>query len=291
MRLKNIFILFIGLFVTHLAFADTWIKGIYLTQSTAENTAKLRSFIQNAKANGINTFVIDVNRRSNAYSKNIQLVNNSGINYVARVVLFPDGGVKSQVLSKAYWEKKYALVEYATLLGADAIQLDYVRYKPSQYPSAQNARDIYEVIKWFKNRLAYKGVPLQIDVFGIATIKPSNYIGHNLPLFADSVDAMCPMVYPSHYAPYAQNSKDPYGAVSSMLAAMHDQFGGVHNFKIYPFIEVYNFRYPLGGKAQLNYIHQEIKAVEDGSVNGWYFWSPNNQYAPLYATLRSYNVR
>ncbi len=31
-------------------------------------------------------------------------------------------------------------------LGADAIQLDYIRYKPTQRPSSQNSLDIYQVI-------------------------------------------------------------------------------------------------------------------------------------------------
>ena len=267
-------------------FANQWIKGIYLTQITAENSKRLCRLIQAAKLYGINTFVIDCKRDSRAYRKNISLVKQNNIRYVARIVIFPHGGTNEQILSKKYWEKKYRLAELAIQSGADEIQLDYIRYRSSQKPSPQNAENIHEVIKWFKQKLNAQNIPLQIDVFGVASFGHSMHIGHNLKLFGETVDAICPMVYPSHYEPYRKYAKIPYQTIISSLRALHAQFNHDTPCKIYPYIELSNYRYPLTYQQRLHYIYRQLKAVEDGDVNGWFAWSPNNKYRILFKVLQ-----
>lgn len=265
--------------------ASAWVQGIYIHEGTMKNARYLQYLINRSKEVGINTFVIDYRYGSAAYQKNIQLVNQSGIKYVARIVVFPDGGTNREVLSQAYWEKQYKLVARAIQLGAQEIQLDYIRYDTSQPPSARNAQNIYRVIKWFKNKLQAQNIPLEIDVFGVATFGESYYIGQSLPLFADSVDAVCPMVYPSHYEPYLKYARMPYFAVRSSLAALRAQFHDNVPFKVYPFIEMYNYRYPLSQSEKIDYISKELTAVEDSMVDGWYAWNIHNNYDNLFTIL------
>lgn len=288
MKAKFIALIF-GLIFASNVFAHYWVKGIYLTQYTAENTRKLRNFIHAAKLYGINTFVIDCNRNSRNYRKNISLVKQNNIRYVARIVVFPHGGIKSQILSPNYWAKKYRLAQLAINLGANEIQLDYIRYRPSQRASSQNARDIYNVIKWFKQKLNTHNIPLQIDVFGVASFGHSKNIGHNLKLFGDTVDAVCPMVYPSHYEPYRKHAKIPYQTIINTLYALRAQFNFNPPFKIYPYIELYNYRYYLSYQQRLNYIYQQLRAVQDSHVNGWFAWNPNNHYNILFKVLQKYH--
>lgn len=266
------------------------VRGIYITQTTLETTPTITYLIDRSKASGINTFVIDFDRPSNLTNKNIQLVHNAGIKYVARIVIFPDGGTPEQVRSEEYWEKKYRLVQEAIALGANAIQLDYIRYKPSQPPSEQNAKDIYRVISWFKEKLAPQGVDLQIDVFGIASFGSSRYIGQDIRVFANTIDALCPMVYPSHYEPYQYHSQRPYQTVYTSLSAISRQMDDNLPFKLIPFIEMYNFRYPVAVNDKPKYIYAEIKATEDAGTDGWYAWSANNKYDSLFETLKQYQV-
>ena len=176
------------------------IKGIYITQSTLENTAYLSYLIERAKAVGIDTFVVDLNRPSKKYRTNIGLLKQNNITYVARIVIFPNGGTPAEVTSEAYWEKKYTLVQDAIAYGAEEIQLDYIRYNTKQPASHQNAKDIFKIIQWYKDRLIAQNIPLQVDVFGISSFGEAVNIGQNIKLFSKSVDTICPMVYPSHYA-------------------------------------------------------------------------------------------
>jgi len=271
--------------------ADNWRRGIYLTQATAENTPYVQYLINKSKEVGINAFVVDLqSKKTNNYQKNIQLIKQNGIKYVARIVIFPNGGTDDEVLSQSYWEKKYELVDQAIKFGADEIQLDYIRYASSQPPSEQNSENIYKVIKWFKTKLATQNIPLEIDVFGISLFRDSVYIGQSLTLFYDAVDAMCPMVYPSHFEPYQKYAKMPYYAIRSALVAMHKQFYGNIPFKVYPFIELYNYRSPLSAQEKVKYIQAEIKAVEDSNVDGFYVWNPHNKYDILFSILKNQQI-
>ena len=266
-------------------------KGIYINQSTAENPRFLNYLIKRAKSVGINTFVVDVARVNPVYKRNIAKVKRNGLRFVARVVIFPGGGNHGQITSRHHWDKKYRLINHAVNLGADEIQLDYIRYNTKRPASRQNAHHVHRVIKYYKNKLLRSGVPLQIAVFGETSFGPSHRIGQNVRVFAPSVDVVNPMVYPSHYEPYKVHSRQPYKTVFSSLKAMKHQFRGRMPFRLIPYIETYNYRYRLPGKARHDYIHAQLRAVQDANAHGWYAWSANNRYEPLFQVLSNRRVK
>jgi len=269
----------------HRADFSSKVKGIYISQSTLENREYLQYLINRSQKAGINTFVIDVNAVSNAYEKNILLVKNSGIRYVARVVIFPFGGDRSKVKSEAYWMKRYRLVDAAINLGADEIQLDYIRYAASNAASAQNSQDIHEVIRWFKDKIGNRA-KLQIDVFGESSFKESRHIGQHIPTFAPSVDAVCPMLYPSHFEPFREHARKPYDIIYAALMTLKKQFAGENiPFQLYPYIELSNYRHSFTDEQLVGYINSQIRAVEDAQADGWYAWSAGNKYDRLFDIL------
>ena len=266
------------------------VKGIYLTQYTLENTAYLNYLIKNAKAAGIDTFVVDLETPNKRYQANIDLLKSNNINYVARIIMFPDGGTPAQIKNPTVWQKKYALVKQAIDWGATQIQLDYIRYNTKQKPSPDNAKDILAIIQWYKDKVSAQNIPLQIDVFGVASYGESKHIGHNISLFAESVDAICPMVYPSHYEPYVKHAVTPYETVYDSLNRIKKQFDNKTPFKMYAYIELSNYRYPMSRSKKLNYIRAQIKAVDEADIEGWYAWSPHNRYENLFRVLNDGKV-
>ncbi|MBS0288416.1 MAG: hypothetical protein JSS07_00090 [Proteobacteria bacterium] len=286
--LKNIISVLVLPFLVYSAI--TWAapktKGIYINQGTLENSSRLRYLIDESKAVGINTFVVDLQKTTKNYQKNIDLIKSNGLRYVARIVVFPDGGHAKQIKSNSYWEDKYKLVENAISYGADEIQLDYIRYSTKQSPSPQNAKDVKEVIQFFKDKLNAKGIPLQIDIFGEVSFKESPRIGQNIQLFADTVDVVCPMVYPSHYHPYQKHSAEPYETVYKSLTSLKSKFDKMP-FKLNPYIEASNYHYKWSNAKKTSYIISQIKAVEDANADGWFVWSPQNHYDNLFAALKS----
>lgn len=273
----------------HVGTASAMVKGIYLTQSTLENTPMLNYLIDRSKKVGISTFIVDLEKPSPRYEKNIQIIKNNNINYVARITIFPGGGTREQVHSQAYWDKKYKLIERALAYGASQIQLDYIRYNTKQIPSSQNSKDILKIIQYYKEKV---NVPLQIDVFGISSFGESKYIGQNIKLFSSSVDVICPMVYPSHYVPFDVHVKIPYKTVYDSLAAIKNQFNNQPlPFKLIPYIELSNYHYLLSHEKKMNYIYSQIQAAENAGADGWYVWSAGNYYDNLFKVLETKQVR
>lgn len=270
---------------------QAWVRGIYVTQPTLESSKNIKYLIKNAKKLGINTFVIDFYKMRRRYRKNIALVKKNNIHYVARIVMFPHGALSSQVHSKKYLQKRYHQIMQAASLGAEAIQLDYIRYRKSRRASTKNAKDIYKIIKHVKELLRGKGVKLQIDIFGVAAHRESLHIGQNVPLFAPLLNAICPMVYPSHYEPFRYHAKRPYETVYDSLVSLREQLKDFPDVKIYAYIELYNYRYRLSRAAKVKYILAELKAVRDAHANGWYAWSAKNKYAILFSILRNHGVK
>jgi len=71
--------------------AEAWDKGIYLTQYMLEKPDKLNYLLKEAKATGINTFIIDHDYYSSHYAAAIAKVKAAGIKNVTRIVVFTDG--------------------------------------------------------------------------------------------------------------------------------------------------------------------------------------------------------
>lgn len=287
---KAFYLLILPLFLSLVTNVFAWDKGIYLTQYNLEQSKKLDYLIRQAKASGINTFVIDHEYMSPHYAPAVAKVKKAGIKYVVRVVVFDAGGSPSQVKSQAYWEKRYRLVESAIKAGADAVQLDYIRYSSKQPANPQHAKDVYQVIKWFKAKTSAHNVPMEIDIFGEVSYYPSMHIGQDIKMFADSVDGVNPMVYPSHFWPYQKYSKDPYKTVNGSLNSLMSQFKGKPPFKVRAYIEATNYHYlkKTSNAEKQKYLLAQIRAVEDAQgVSGWYVWSANNVYDNLFTVLQN----
>ena len=287
---NSLFVLIFTVFsLSSVSVAQAYVKGIYVTSSTANHTRTMNYLVKQSKAAGINTFVVDVYGRSKRYAQNVRMFQRHGIRYVARVVVFPHGGTQAQVANKKIWENRWRRAQYAISLGAKEIQLDYIRFKASNYSSKQNAYKINKVIKFFKDRLRGTGVKLQIDIFGVAAHRPSKTIGQNIPLFAENIDAVNPMVYPSHYEPYRYHAVRPYKTVLDSVSALKRQLRHHPRVKVYAYIELYNYRYPMSRANKVKYILAQMQAAKNGGANGWYAWSARNKYSLLFSILKKYD--
>jgi hypothetical protein len=274
--------------------AHAWDKGIYITQYMLENPEKLDYFIRESQAVGINTFVIDHEYYSSRYAPALAKVKAAGIKCVVRIVVFSDGGNAKQVKSQAYLDDKYKMIEDAIKSGADVIQLDYIRYSSKQPANPQHAKDIYQILKQFKSKINAERVPMEIDIFGEVSYYPSMHIGQDIKMFADSVDGVNPMVYPSHYWPYQKYSAEPYKTVNQSLNSLTGQFDHKQPFKVHAFIEAVNYHYvkKTSNAEKQKYLLEQIRAVEDAqNVSGWYVWSANNVYENLFEVLKNNKTR
>jgi hypothetical protein len=254
-------------------------QGIYLQHYTAMTPKRLERLIDNALDVGVDTFVVDLLARTKNYEKAVQRIQERGIKYVPRIVMFADGGNHEQVHDRAVWEKRWQLAQYALELGAKDIQLDYIRYSSKNSPSPQNALDIREVLRFMRQRVNDGGGRLQIDVFGEVGYGPSTHIGQDMSLFAPEIDTVCPMVYPSHY--------QPYETVHSSLVGIQKQMGPAR-VPVLAYIELFNYHFKLSTPERIDYIRAQLRAARDAKAEGWIAWSAGNRYDILFELLRRY---
>jgi len=260
------------------------VRGVYVQQFTVEDEPKLHELIDKAKAAGMNTFVVDLWRRSPQYAKAVETIRNAGLHYVPRITLFPDGARPGQIDDRELLEKRWRFVDYALKLGATDIQLDYIRFSSRNAPSPENASKVLAVIKFFQQRIRERGARLQIDVFGEVSYAPSIRIGQDMRLFAPELDAVCPMLYPSHFEPYKETALVPYETVHGALVALERQTKN-HAIPVYPFIESFNYRHRMTDAERAVYFEAQLEAVLNSSAQGFYVWSVGNYYDIPFAVL------
>jgi putative glycosyl hydrolase protein len=263
---------------------DLSVRGIYVQQPTALDAGKLRYLIDNALKVGLNTFVVDLWARSPGYAEAVKTIQTAGLSYVPRITLFPGGASPEQVNDQQLLEKRWRLVDYALKLGAKDIQLDYIRFSSRNVESEHNADKILEIVRFFRQRIAQRGARLQIDVFGEVSYGPSMRIGQDMRRFAPELDAVCPMLYPSHFEPYKETAKVPYQTVHGALLAMARQTKA-NPLPMYAYIEGFNYRYKMTDAERTEYLDAQVQAVLDSAARGFYVWSVGNYYDILFNVL------
>jgi peptidoglycan/xylan/chitin deacetylase (PgdA/CDA1 family) len=248
--------------------------------------------------------------------KFIERVHAEGIHCVARVALFHDdrlamrkpqyalkskrtGGVWREQGSLAWVDpslkevQDYQLAIFKELIaaGVDEIQYDYVRF-PAQGDTpdikwstmgTQKAKS--EVITaWVKRaheELKSTGVLISADVYGVVAWDQGidvRITGQNLTEMAPYLDALSPMLYPSHF--YGTFDKKTYppdhpayfvGEGVKRVGKKTEGSGVV----IRPWLQAFPYRIRNYGPG---YVATQITAGDAAGGNGWLLWNAENSY-------------
>lgn len=236
-----------------------------------------------------------------------------GIYTIGRVVLFkdntlarrrpewavhkPDGSVWTNYNGTAWvdpyrkevWEYNLAIAEKAAEAGFDEIQFDYVRF-PSDGPLSlarysrpdhdkkTAAKNIVDFLAAAEKRLRPKGVKLSIAVFGLTTTDDTGMgIGQRIGNMTDHVDAVSPMMYPSHYAKGEYGIKNPNRApykTIQMGLRDADRRLGEHFARLRPYLQDFSLGYHYGPAE----VKAQILAAARLGVTNFILWNPGNRY-------------
>lgn len=174
--------------------------------------------------------------------------------------------------------------------GFDEINVDYVRY-PSDgdlksidlsHLQKSKAETIQDFFVTLDAALQDSAIPLSADVFGL-TMSASNDvgIGQKAVLIAPSVDALAPMLYPSHFwngtygipVPAAEPYRVIYKSLSDGIAKLDAV--GISKEKLRPWFQDFDL---LGVPYTADMVHAQIQAARDLGINSWLMWDPRNTY-------------
>lgn len=197
------------------------------------------------------------------------------------------------------WEYLTELAEMAADLGFDEIQYDYVRFPVGSdanaadygvdmttYPKQQAIQDF---LSYAGERLHEKDCVVTADVFGtiIGSETDVQSVGQDYTVLGQTVDAISPMVYPSHYANGVFGLKvpdaNPYETVFAAMEGSVEELREIPEAEravVRPWLQAFTATW-VPGHISYNgpQIREQIQAVYDAGYEEWILWNATNRYS------------
>ncbi len=197
--------------------------------------------------------------------------------------------------AKESWDYNIAIAKDVLNQGFDELNFDYIRFPSdgdlgdlsfSLWDSTSTTRvsvigDFYAYLR--------KNLPdavLSADIFGLITEGSDLGVGQKIEYAYQYFDFVCPMVYPSHYAPmylgYENPAEYPYEVVRNAMENGLIKLNAFRNTtstkaKLRPWLQDFD----LGADYDKDMVRLEIDAVSDAlgeDFSGFMLWSADNFY-------------
>ena len=186
---------------------------------------------------------------------------------------------------KRVWKYNVDIAVQAAKLGFDEIQFDYVRFPSDgdlsqiRYPGV-HAQPMGWTIpmfaKYASSRLKPLGVRVSVDVFGLSATRNLG-IGQFPRRISPYVDAIYPMVYPSHYVSGEYNIVDPDSRPGTTVAySLRDFRTAVRGrtTKLIPWLQDFSLRRTY----TLSDVQDQIQAARLEHAKGFMLWNAEGVY-------------
>jgi hypothetical protein len=186
---------------------------------------------------------------------------------------------------KRVWAYNVAVAKAAAKAGFDEIQFDYVRFpSDGDVDSAifrggkrgANGWVIAGFVHYAAERLRPLGVRVSVDVFGLSATRDLG-VGQVPRRLARYVDAVYPMVYPSHYRSGEHGLDDPSSkpglTVSRSLRDFRRALRG-RKAKLIPWLEDFS----LGRTRTSEEVRAQIQAARRSGTAGYLLWNALGEY-------------
>jgi hypothetical protein len=187
---------------------------------------------------------------------------------------------------KRAWDYAVSIGAAAARAGFDEIQFDYVRFPTDgdvskiKYPvrvHEPKAKTIARFIRYATTRLHPLGVRVSADVFGLSATRDLGIGQRPGKLARAGLDAVYPMVYPSHFysGEYGLNdpNANPGQTVTDALLYFETQLQGT-NTRLVPWLQDFS----LGRTYTYDDVAAQIDAVRALGLHGWMLWNPLGEY-------------
>jgi hypothetical protein len=183
------------------------------------------------------------------------------------------------------WKYNVDIAQQAAKLGFDEIQFDYVRFPSDgdlsqiRYPGKHAQPMGWTIpmfLKYARTRLKPLGVRISTDVFGLSATRNLG-IGQFPRRISRFVDAIYPMVYPSHYVSGEYNIVDPDSRPGTTVAySLRDFRTAVQGTKanLIPWLQDFS----LGRAYSLADVQDQIQAARLEHAKGFMLWNAKGIY-------------
>ena len=188
------------------------------------------------------------------------------------------------------WEYVTHIAQDLIAQGFDEIQFDYIRF-PTDGKNMANAQFRWKsegmdkesaLVSFLRYARANIDAPIGIDIYGAnGWYRSGTRTGQDVELFAEYVDVVCPMFYPSHFEQsflnYAPASERPYRVY--YYGTYRNTVIGRNKLIIRPWVQAFylNVSYDRAYYNE-NYVRQEIFGVRDSVNRGYMYWNQSGRY-------------
>lgn len=198
---------------------------------------------------------------------------------------------------KRNWEYLLEIAKEAVKAGFKEIQFDYIRfhetmsYERVDIPASPSKTEIItEFTQYMYENLKPYGVYVSADVFGtiITSQIDAEIVGQDYKELVKNLDYICPMVYPSHYAPgsfgIAYPDLQPYELLLSSMqysnTVMKEIPRGERRASVRPWLQSFTATWV---KPHQEYTSEEVRQQVDGAydaiINEWLLWNGAGKYS------------
>jgi len=294
------------------------IKGIYLSPGVIHSSYGLNKFYQMVDLGLLNTAVIDIKDVKgrvmfSLYSDFIKVAKEKGIYLIARQCVFKDryfalkdsgryalkdtkGNIWFEEKS-GYWTdpslkevRNYNLriIEKAYEIGFDEVQFDYIRYPSGSKRYKNNTNKLSRLLQFLDTAITHAppGRKISLTLYGYTVwgdVLAKE--GQNLEKMAEKVDAVYPMLYPSHFrnAFMADSTKEwrTYSIIYRSIKKARERLSN-KGIRITPYIQAFDWKQSRLGKE---YIKNQLRAVYDSRGEGFILWEAGGDYDKAYQEL------
>jgi len=191
------------------------------------------------------------------------------------------------------WQYNAVIAREALALGFDEVNFDYIRF-PSDgalrdmvFPVWRGRQSRSEVIREFLTYLRGQlgDATLSADLFGLTTVNRDDLgVGQVLEDALVPFDYVCPMVYPSHYAPgfigKPNPAEYPYEVVFYSMRSARERLqalGSRARARLRPWLQDFD----LGADYTPERVLEQVRATQEAlgpTYTGFLLWNPRNRY-------------
>ena len=179
------------------------------------------------------------------------------------------------------WRYNVDLAAAAVKAGFDEIQFDYVRFPSDgdlsliRYPGKRTQTMRWTIpafVQYAGKRLHPLGGRVSVDVFGLSATRDLG-IGQLPRRVSRYVDAVYPMVYPSHYNPGEYGISDPNAAPGQTVTRSLEDFERAlegRKTRLTPWLQDFS----LGRTYTLEDVLSQVAAARGQHTGGFLLWNP-----------------
>ncbi|TET97948.1 MAG: hypothetical protein E3J23_08230 [Candidatus Stahlbacteria bacterium] len=287
------------------------IKGVYLSPGVIYSSYGLEKIYHLMDLGLLNTAVLDIKDEKgrvmfSLYKDFIREAKERGIYLIARQSVFKDRDFAFKERGKyslkdtqgniwfeeksGYWvdpsmkevrDYNVQILKKAFKAGFNEVQFDYIRYPSGNKPYLNNSNKLVKLLQFLDTAITQvqPGKKISLTVYGYAVwgevlVKE----GQNLEKMAKRVDAVYPMLYPSHFHnEFMRDLTKEFRTYSIIYESIRKARERLYNMeiRITPYIQAFDWKQSRLGKE---YIINQLRAVHAAGGDGFILWEAGGKY-------------